>query len=88
MSKKRRKRRVKGAQKIGERAAVAPAVEAVAAPAAHREVKIGKAKGRPMLTWVGKRPVERVTAFPAQLVEVFDHVAAVSPPPPVGGPRQ
>src|SRR5258708_15977246 len=25
-----------------------------------------------MLTWVGKRPLQRVTAFPAQLVEKFD----------------
>ncbi len=52
------------------------------------QVNIAKAKGRPMLTWVGKRPLEWVTAFPAQLVEVFDPVAAVSPPPPVGGPGQ
>ena len=41
-------------------------------PAPHREVKISKAKGRPMLVWVGKRPLERVTAFPAQLVETFN----------------
>jgi len=33
------------------------------------EVKITAAKGRPMLTWVGKRPLSQVTAFPAQLVE-------------------
>jgi hypothetical protein len=25
-----------------------------------------------MLTWVGKRPLRRVTAFPAQLVETFN----------------
>jgi adenine-specific DNA-methyltransferase len=30
------------------------------------------AKGRPMLTWVGKRPLRHVTPFPAQLVETFD----------------
>jgi DNA modification methylase len=36
------------------------------------EVKLGPAKGRPMLQWVGKRPLSRVTAFPAQLVETFD----------------
>jgi adenine-specific DNA-methyltransferase len=42
-----------------------------AAPADH-EVKITAAKGRPMLTWVGKRPLRQVTAFPAQRVEVFD----------------
>lgn len=35
------------------------------------EIKIGKAKGRPMLTWVGKRPLERVTAYPAQHIERF-----------------
>lgn len=36
------------------------------------KVEIKPAKGRPMLTWVGKRPLSRVTAFPAQLVETFD----------------
>ena len=34
-------------------------------------VDIKPAKGRPMLQWVGKRPLRRLTAFPAQLVEVF-----------------
>ncbi len=29
-----------------------------------RSVKITPAKGRPMLTWVGKRPLSQVTAFP------------------------
>jgi adenine-specific DNA-methyltransferase len=42
---------------------------------AQAEVRISKAKGRPMLTWVGKRPLERVTAFPAQLVESFNPAA-------------
>lgn len=37
-----------------------------------REVAIAKAKGRPMLTWVGKKPLARVTAFPAQAIERFD----------------
>lgn len=36
------------------------------------EIKITPAKGRPMLTWVGKRPLSYVTAFPAQHVETFD----------------
>jgi adenine-specific DNA-methyltransferase len=36
------------------------------------EVKVTAAKGRPMLSWVGKRPLSRVTAFPAQLVERHD----------------
>jgi DNA modification methylase len=40
-------------------------------PAA-QEVKIARAKGRPMLQWVGKRSPDRVTAFPAQLVETYD----------------
>lgn len=35
-------------------------------------IKIGEAKGRPMLHWVGKRPLDYVTAFPAQLVETFN----------------
>ncbi|MBI4263756.1 MAG: site-specific DNA-methyltransferase [Acidobacteria bacterium] len=34
-------------------------------------VKVAAAKGRPMLVWVGKRPLTRVTAFPAQLIEQF-----------------
>ena len=34
-------------------------------------VVIAKAKGRPMLTWVGKRPLRAVTSFPAQHVESF-----------------
>lgn len=36
------------------------------------KVKITEAKGRPMLTWVGKRPLKLVTAFPAQHIETFD----------------
>jgi DNA modification methylase len=35
-------------------------------------VTIAKAKGRPMLTWVGKRSLARVTAYPAQAIERFD----------------
>lgn len=35
------------------------------------EIKIGKAKGRPMLTWVGKKPLSRAVAYPAQHVESF-----------------
>ena len=34
-------------------------------------VTIKPAKGRPMLQWVGKRPLSRLTAFPAQTVETF-----------------
>ena len=37
-----------------------------------KQVKITPAKGRPMLTWVGKRPLRAVPALPAQHVETFD----------------
>lgn len=32
-------------------------------------VAVTRAKGRPMLRWVGKRPPREVRAFPAQLLE-------------------
>ena len=35
-------------------------------------VTVAEAKGRPMLHWVGKGPLDYVTAFPAQLVETFN----------------
>jgi DNA modification methylase len=44
------------------------------------EVAVAKAKGRPMLTWVGKRPLGRLTAYPAQPVERFDASAGVELP--------
>lgn len=34
-------------------------------------ITVGPAKGRPMLSWVGKRPLRNVTAFPAQEIERF-----------------
>lgn len=34
-------------------------------------VKISEAKGRPMLRWVGKKPIDSINSFPAQLVETF-----------------
>lgn len=34
-------------------------------------VKISKAKGCPMVTWVGKRPLTQVKAYPAQEIESF-----------------
>jgi len=36
------------------------------------KIKITPAKGRPMLNWVGKRPLDYVKGFPPQLIEVFD----------------
>lgn len=35
-------------------------------------IKIETPKGRPLLNWVGKKPLEFVQGFPTQLVEVFD----------------
>lgn len=32
---------------------------------------VSSARGRPLLTWVGKRPLRHVTAFPAQHIETF-----------------
>jgi adenine-specific DNA-methyltransferase len=37
-----------------------------------KKIKIAEAKGRPMLRWVGKAPLDYVKGFPAQLVEHFD----------------
>jgi hypothetical protein len=39
-----------------------------------KEIKISAAKGRPMLSWVGKRPLRHVTAFPAQHMETFNPI--------------
>ena len=36
------------------------------------DVTVTKAKGRPMLTWVGKKPLARVRAYPAQAIERFE----------------
>lgn len=44
----------------------------IAIVADEKKVQIGEAKGRPMLHWVGKRPLDYVTAYPAQLVETFN----------------
>lgn len=42
------------------------------------EVQIKPAKGRPMLTWVGKRPLRNVIAYPAQLTETFRTATDIS----------
>lgn len=41
-------------------------------------MKINPVKGRPMLQWVGKRPIEEVSYYPAQLVETYN---TKTPPP-------
>jgi adenine-specific DNA-methyltransferase len=44
-----------------------------------KSVEIQKAKGRPMLTWVGKQPLKRVIAYPAQLIETFGDPSITTP---------
>ncbi len=41
-------------------------------PKNETRVEIKPAKGRPMLTWVGKKPLRHASAYPAQLVESFN----------------
>ncbi len=43
------------------------------------KTKISAPKGRPMLNWVGKQPLDYIKSFPAQLVETFN---------PLNSPRQ
>jgi len=40
-------------------------------PRSETRVEIKPAKGRPMLTWVGKKPLRHAIAYPAQLIESF-----------------
>lgn len=44
-----------------------------------KKIKISEAKGRPMLQWVGKRPIDYVQSFPAQPVEIFDPTGESKP---------
>src|SRR5260370_36234008 len=72
---KKRKSKAATSRRTPKRAAskkAAPKRASKAKLTEKKEVKIAAAKGRPMLTWVGKRPLQRVTAFPAQLIEKFD----------------
>ncbi|MGH7471017.1 MAG: DNA methyltransferase, partial [Longimicrobiales bacterium] len=48
----------------------APGEQATDKPVA-QQVKLAAAKGRPMLSWVGKRPLTQLTAFPAQHIETL-----------------
>jgi DNA modification methylase len=47
--------------------------------AENKRVEIKPAKGRPMLSWVGKKPLRDVIAYPAQLVETFAPEHALKP---------
>src|SRR3989304_203015 len=49
-------------------------------PKSETRVEIKPAKGRPMLTWVGKKPLRHAIAYPAQLVESFN----ATPPSTLG----
>ncbi len=42
-------------------------------------MKISPVKGRPMLQWIGKRPLDSVNYYPAHLVETYP--IGISPPP-------
>jgi DNA modification methylase len=60
------------AKKSASRVPAPPSVAPTPRPLPHTPIAIAKAKGRAMLTWIGKRPLRQVTAFPAQLVERFE----------------
>ena len=49
-------------------------------PQNETRVEIKPAKGRPMLTWVGKKPLRHAIAYPVQLVETFN----AAPPSTLG----
>ena len=70
--------KAKAAPKPKAKAPAAPAPAPAAKPAG-AEVRIAAAKGRPMLQWVGKKPLRFVTAFPAQHVETFDPLGSAAP---------
>lgn len=38
----------------------------------NQKTKISAPKGRPMLNWVGKQPLDYIKSFPAQLIETFN----------------
>lgn len=66
----------KVARKTSVKAAPAVGVDVLArVRGAQQAVSIGKAGGRPMLSWVGKRAPASVQAFPAQLVETYGEQA-------------
>jgi DNA modification methylase len=69
MSKKDSKTRTKSVKALSPKPAARSKAAAEPKPVT---VKITAAKGRPMLQWVGKRPLGQVAAFPAQIVERHD----------------
>lgn len=69
--KKLSKKPVRGAA-AKKQTTVAESPAVYAAP--KQQISIAAAKGRPMLTWVGKRPLRQISVFPAQQAEVFDPI--------------
>lgn len=43
------------------------------------ETKLSQPKGRPMLNWVGKKPLDYIKSFPAQLMEVYNPLKTSEP---------
>lgn len=66
------------AKRPAPKAKKATVAKAAAKEPARQSVKLAPAKGRPMLSWVGKRALREVTAFPAQEVERFAADGAVA----------
>jgi len=64
----------------GKKAPAAKPTPATETPAPPKQttVNITAAKGRQMLSWVGKRPLRHVTAFPAQHIESFNPAGEVT----------
>lgn len=66
-----RKPAAKPAPKAKAKAESKTTIPGPAPSSPNQQVTIAKAKGRPMLSWVGKRPLRAVTSFPAQHVESY-----------------
>jgi len=49
------------------------------------KIKISPAKGRPMLYWVGKKPLDYIKGYPTQLLEIFDPLKTYIDPPFMSG---
>lgn len=69
----------KGKKLVAETAPAAGADVLARVRGAQQTVTVGKAGGRPMLSWVGKRAPASVQAFPAQLVETYGEQAPDGP---------
>jgi len=74
----------------GKKAPAAKPTPATETPAPPKQttVNITAAKGRQMLSWVGKRPLRHVTAFPAQHIDSFNPAGEVTEHLPIGAARE